>query len=1155
MALVSKPRSKSIVWTYFGLKADENGRPLNNVEAICRLCRKIVLAKGGNTTNLRSHLRRRHRADFFEPASSNTPTALFDSQGLDFSHDEFFDEVPILQAVSNQNYVPDAVLPPGEPWLHGGPSRAVLSLPSCLCLCGDMESGMSGSSIDDQKGELKVFAKCHLQQGVMFGPYVGELCRGQMPANLKYSWAIRDEASFIYVDAADENKSNWMRYVTYTSNEEEHNLFVFQFYRRIYYRVSQPISEGAELRVWIGRDYATLLGLGMGDNIKCEIGDKETALRLLQDIQLVTLPEPSSTSFWSDHSQSQSPMPIISDVTTMLHPDAASDPALISGSAFVSTSISSLPSPHQMEKYDFMPGTEKLLSSTSATHNSPWYFFGLEPDPSGRPLDRSTAVCKLCMEHVSCAVGVADLQIHLTTKHHIRLREGNKERSMTLGQQRCQLAMATSSLVTSLPMVSPADVTNAIANFLIVDLQPTALVEAEGFRKLMHTLLPTYKELPLPCQLESILKDYHAKGKMSIAQLLRSQTGRGEIEEFSDYTAPLESEHRRRRRALRNQGEVPHFVTLSVDVWLHNWQGSAERYLTLWAHYMDSSFSFKNLALATQRLTDSGATEHGLQALEAQVREMAQEWGISQPNLILLGGEGRNKTRLRSPKTKKGGELVGGVPHPNSTTFLERDSVSPEEPHTSEYSHPTEGLPSIPCFFSAVQDCIEEVMAQPIISKTLNQFQDVLSTLFLPPAQSKVSYQHHALNLLKELTKQEQAGLMSWAHSRPIWNKLYPLLNTLVKHKNLLCAIIKEVKDEGFPKDDASSESNSSGSHQGNSASSTSSMIISASRSDWKVLEDLCSVLKPLDVACRTLAKEAFPRLSLIKPILTGLLSRHLVSRPSDSSNVLKEVKRMMRRNLEHCYENPAVNKVLSIACSLDPQFHGLGFMDEKEQTTTFDWLKKEAVRIVKEDKRRSHAKKHSDRKRSPSPLSPESDSDSLRRSKRLKDSRPISFKETDDEEEESDVEEEVDEAEWVDPGSQGGLSGMEFLLGDLFCSAPRSKQSSVEETVDMEVSVFRADKGASLGVEPLQWWRTKAVQFPLLATVAQAYLAAPAVAGDAAQDFVREEAGATSRKRTNIPPESLDTILFLHHNQVPTAESRPTAAMKDDKNGGSSAC
>lgn len=81
MDLVNKPRCKSFVWSYFGLKADERGKPLNSREAICRLCRKIVLSKGGNTTNLRNHLRRRHRADVFETPSSTSSGALFETQG------------------------------------------------------------------------------------------------------------------------------------------------------------------------------------------------------------------------------------------------------------------------------------------------------------------------------------------------------------------------------------------------------------------------------------------------------------------------------------------------------------------------------------------------------------------------------------------------------------------------------------------------------------------------------------------------------------------------------------------------------------------------------------------------------------------------------------------------------------------------------------------------------------------------------------------------------------------------------------------------------------------------------------------------------------------------------------------------------------------
>ncbi|XP_029950959.1 uncharacterized protein LOC115391013 [Salarias fasciatus] len=1134
MDLVTKPRSKSVVWLYFGLKADDKGQPLNNREAVCRLCRKIVLAKSGNTTNLRSHLKRRHRADFFDTPSS-TSSGGFETPGLDLNNEEFFEDVPLLQSVpGHSSYVPDAVLPPGEPWLQGGPSRARLSLPSCLSLS---EDAFAGSSSEDQPADVKVFAKCLLQQGVMFGPFVGELCRGQTPSSLRYAWAIRDDAAFIYIDASDENKSNWMRYVTYTGSEEKHNLVVFQFYRHIYYRVSQPIAEGAELRVWIGKDYASLLGLGMGDSVKCGVGDKESALRLLQDVQLVTLPEPSAAPLWSDRSQSQSPMPVISDVTTVSAADGA--PA----SPFPSGSLLSFPSPSYSvtEKYDFMPGTERLLSNPGATLSNPWYFFGFEPDPTGRPLDRGTAVCKLCLEHVGCASGAADLQSHLTSKHDIRPRDSYKDRGSSAAQQRPQPAPASSSSVNALPVVSSAPVTSAIVNFLITDLQPPALIEGDGFRQLIHTMLPFYKELPSPDQLEALLKDHHTRAKANLFHLLRR---RGEVEDLNDYTAPIESEPRSPWHSRGSQSAVGHSVTLSVDVWRHSWQGGTEHYLTLWAHFIDCNFSFHNLALATRRLAEG--EQDSFQAVESRVKAVALEWGISQPSLVLLGGQWKNRAR----RPVQGGDAAGSAPHPNSTTFLEReDSTSPDE--ASELGPSGEGLPSIPCFFSAVRGCVEEVMLHPVVSKTLRQFQLFLSALFLPPAHSKGWFTLDAQIVLQVLTKQEKADLKSWAHSWPAWKKLYPLLSTLVKHKSVFVDLVKDIKDEVLPPEDV--ESSSSGSCSAISTSNSSSVGVSVSPSDWRVVEDLSLVLKPLDVACRTLAKESFPRLSLIKPILTGLLSRHLVSRPADSSSVLKEVKKTMRRHLSSCYGSPAVSRALSVACCLDPQFHGLRFMEEKEQAATFDWLKEETARIVKED-RRGRGKK-----RSPSPGSPESDSDCLRRSKRLKESRPISFKETSEEEEESDVGD-PDESEAAEPGCQGALSGMEFLLGDLFSPAPSSRHSSVEEALDMEMSVFRAGRGASLGVEPLQWWRTKAGQFPLLAAAARAYLAAPAAAGNAALDFVED--GASSRKRSNIPPESLDAILFLHYNNIPVTESSYTtttmmtmtaAAVKsEDKSSGS---
>lgn len=172
------------------------------------------------------------------------------------------------------------------------------------------------------------------------------------------------------------------------------------------------------------------------------------------------------------------------------------------------------------------------------------------------------------------------------------------------------------------------------------------------------------------------------------------------------------------------------------------------------------------------------------------------------------------------------------------------------------------------------------------------------------------------------------------------------------------------------------------------------------------------------------------------------------------------------------------------------------------------------------------------DRSRSPSF---ESDSNVPRRSKRAKRSHKTDFlgwEEVEDSDEEM-VEEVKEEASEDGHPSQEGVSGLEFLLGDLYSSTPKREQTSVEESIEAEVSVYRSSKLSILGVDPLEWWSKKAVQFPHLETVARVYLAVPAVAGNAVHDFLQEDARSVHKKRDNVPPESLESILFLHHNRM----------------------
>ena len=62
--LVSKKKTTSFVWKYFGFETDRNGRPLRVDAPKCRLCQATVAAKDSNTSNLYSHLRNKHPEEF-----------------------------------------------------------------------------------------------------------------------------------------------------------------------------------------------------------------------------------------------------------------------------------------------------------------------------------------------------------------------------------------------------------------------------------------------------------------------------------------------------------------------------------------------------------------------------------------------------------------------------------------------------------------------------------------------------------------------------------------------------------------------------------------------------------------------------------------------------------------------------------------------------------------------------------------------------------------------------------------------------------------------------------------------------------------------------------------------------------------------------------
>ena len=58
--LIVKPKTKSVVWNFFRVESDNDGRLSNTNKPICCKCLEPVAANHGNTSKLFNHLRRKH---------------------------------------------------------------------------------------------------------------------------------------------------------------------------------------------------------------------------------------------------------------------------------------------------------------------------------------------------------------------------------------------------------------------------------------------------------------------------------------------------------------------------------------------------------------------------------------------------------------------------------------------------------------------------------------------------------------------------------------------------------------------------------------------------------------------------------------------------------------------------------------------------------------------------------------------------------------------------------------------------------------------------------------------------------------------------------------------------------------------------------------
>ncbi|XP_043915125.1 E3 SUMO-protein ligase ZBED1-like [Protopterus annectens] len=387
--------------------------------------------------------------------------------------------------------------------------------------------------------------------------------------------AIRDKGSYFYIDASDESKSNWMRYVACASNEEEHNLTVFQYRSKIYYRSCQVIPAGSELLVWIGEEYARTLGLKLGEHFKYEFGEKELLMKLFQDLH-VKLPDNMPS-----HGTAHSPYSCNDMVSSIMQTHKANYAASNMG--------------HPSSGFQLLEGTHNLVSLGRAQSRY-WTFFGFQGDAYGRIIDKTKIICKLCGVRLSYSGNTTNLRQHLIYKHRREYNElvggqgtipDAQKNVETLSRDFAARAVAT-------PPVGRS--TKAIADFIVRDLMPVEVVEGEGFIQMIGTLDPNYKIPAASFLAHTILQEMQIQVKLKVIEFVKS---------------------------------LQH-CSVSLDLWKHC---SSLSYLTLTVHYIDDTFEFKNKVLSSHPVSE----DFTIESVKTALMDIADEWDIRTRTAFAVG--------------------------------------------------------------------------------------------------------------------------------------------------------------------------------------------------------------------------------------------------------------------------------------------------------------------------------------------------------------------------------------------------------------------------------------------------------------------------------------------------------------------------------------
>ena len=239
----------------------------------------------------------------------------------------------------------------------------------------------------------------------------------------------------------------------------------------------------------------------------------------------------------------------------------------------------------------------------------------------------------------------------------------------------------------------------------------------------------------------------------------------------------------------------------------------------------------------------------------------------------------------------------------------------------------------------------------------------------------------------------------------------------------------------------------------------------------WNLMEQMVTVLEPLQIATTALCETEIVSCSLIYPVINGLLKKHLVPGESDLPTV-KRFKEVVAQDIERRFNVSVKEQNIAIfAAILDPRYHQLKFMDYSTRKTAYSMLKEKLALLSCEEECQ---------------VVQESASQSPKRKKKK--------------------------------------TALAILLGE------DEDDDSTVFTTSEEFEKYLKEFPLKSSENCLEWWAKNKHTYPNLAKLATQYLCVPATSVPAEQVF--SVAGEiVNTKRASLKPENVDLLIFLNKN------------------------